>query len=108
MSDPAKLTLIVGDEAMIAGGPEAKPEDFEEHFGRPKDVDIDKLQDGLQRVQGQVDKLLEGVNQSTVGGFRLNSIDVSLAISAKGSIGIASAGVMASMSLSFKREDGLP
>lgn len=106
------LTLIVPGEVALTGEPESKPEDFEEQalpqfltrfVHRPKEVDLDKLQDGLQRVQGQIDELLKSVKTSAVAGYRLSSIEVSLGISAEGSIGVATAGVQASMSLSFER-----
>jgi hypothetical protein len=113
MTAPDKLTLIVPDESAAAGEPSQRPEDFEEQalpawvprvrLHRPKDVDLNKLQEGLDQMQGQIDALLQGVKTSTVAGFRLNSIEISLAISAGGSIGVATAGVEASMSLSFQR-----
>jgi hypothetical protein len=113
MNDARTLTLIVADQAATPAPSDAKEEDFEEEAipaavarllgHRPKDVPLDKLTKSLDRAQAQIDELLEGVKQSTVAGFRLNSIEVSLAISAEGSIGVATAGVEASMALSFER-----
>jgi hypothetical protein len=114
MSDPSKLTLIVpDDEAAPPGEDQPKPEDFEEQAvpavvrrlfsHKSKDVDLGPLKTGLDQVQGQIDALLEDINHSTVAGFRLNSVEVSLGISAGGSIGVVTAGVAASMSLTFER-----
>jgi len=107
MSDLTTLTLLVSEASQDAA--DAKAEDFEEqalphlHWGRPKDVDLDKLKDNLARVQGQVDGLLASVAASKASGFRLTSVEVGLAISAEGSIGVATAGLEASLSLSFER-----
>lgn len=68
-----------------------------------KPIALDKLRSGLDDIQGQIDGLLERVNEPKSPSFRLKSVDVSLAITAEGSIGIASAGVQASMTLSFER-----
>jgi hypothetical protein len=112
MTDPQTLTLIVPNAEVMTGEPESKPEDFEEQafpkflarlVHRPKEVDLNTLQDGLQTVQGQIDALLKVVKDSTVDDYRLNSVEVSLGISAEGSIGVATAGVEASISLSFER-----
>ena len=112
MTDPSTLTLIVPGEVAV-GDAERKPEDFEEHaipvigrlFHGSKEVDIGKLQASLEKAQDQIDALLKKVRKSTVSGYRLSSIEVSLAISAEGSIGVASAGVEASLSLSFERTE---
>jgi hypothetical protein len=113
MNEAEKITLIVASEPETSGeSDEAVAQGVREQlarlriFHRPKEVELDKLQDGLRRVQGQLDQLLTGVNRSTVAGFRLTTVEVSLAISAEGSIGVATAGVEASMSLSFERLDG--
>ena len=115
MSDPDKLTLIVAGDAVAPQPPTAdKPEDFEEqalpawvpriHERRPKDVDLSKLKEGLQRVQKQIDGLLAQVNQPSAAGFKLQSVEVALAITAEGSIGVATAGVEASVALTFERK----
>jgi hypothetical protein len=116
MNDQTKLTLIVVEDQVVIADSESKEEDFKEqaktgilerlHLRRTKEVDLNRLREGLERVQAQVDQLLGGVNKSSVAGFRLSSVEVSLAISAEGSIGVATAGVEASMSLSFDRVEG--
>jgi hypothetical protein len=112
MNDARTVTLIVADGVASQVPPAAKKEDFSEEsapaflgriVGRPKDVSLDKLKENLGRAQGDIDELLTGVKRSTVGDFQLNSIDVSLTISGEGSIGFATAGVEASITLSFGR-----
>jgi hypothetical protein len=109
MNDARTLTLIVADE-VASRPPGAKEEDFREEaapaflgriVGRPKDVSFDKLKNNLERAQKDIDDLLADVKRSTLGDFQLNSIDVSLTISGEGSIGFATAGVEASITLSF-------
>jgi hypothetical protein len=111
MNDARTLTLIVAGEG--APPPDATEDDVGEQpipapaarllWHRPKDVPLDTLKKSLERTQAEIDELLAGVRQSTVAGYRLSSIEVSLAISAEGSIGVATAGVEASIALSFDR-----
>lgn len=114
MNGPAKLTLIVPDEATPPPDEhQAPPEDFQEEAlpaplrrlfsHKSKDVDLGAVKDGLDQVQTQVESLLQDVDQSTVAGFHLGSVQVSLGISAGGSIGVVTAGVEASMTLTFER-----
>ena len=116
MSTPRKLTLIVADDGPSPADEYQAPlEDFEEQAipapirrlfsHKPKDVDLGPLKTGLEQAQGQIDALLQDMTDSTVAGFRLGSVEVSLAISAGGSIGVVTAGVEASMSLTFERVD---
>lgn len=58
----------------------------------------------LNKITGQIEKLIAVVKTSPVGDMRLDGIEVGLAISAEGSIGIATAGVEASITLSFTKE----
>jgi hypothetical protein len=51
----------------------------------------------------QVKNLLEQVPLKTLQGWDLDEISVSLAISAEGSVGIATAGAEASIEATFKR-----
>ena len=111
MNDARTLTLIVADEG--APPSDTTEDDFGEQafpagaarlfWHRPKEVPLDTLKKSLESTQAEIDELLAGVRQSTVAGYRLNSIEVSLAISAEGSIGVATAGVEASIALSFER-----
>jgi hypothetical protein len=118
MSMPNKLTVIVLDETPVpTDAPPSRPEDFEEQalplpgfvrkffVHKSEDVDLAPLKTGLEQVQGEIGALLEDIDRSNVAGFRLGSVEVSLGISAGGSIGVVTAGVTASMSLTFERVD---
>lgn len=70
-----------------------------------RDVKLEDVKSDLDRVQEQIDALLASVGSHDNERFRLSSVDVSLAISAEGSIGVATAGVQAGISLTFARRD---
>jgi hypothetical protein len=66
-------------------------------------VDLTKVKGDLDRVQGQIDSLLAGLRAKDSDRFRLAQVEVSLAVSAEGSIGVATAGVQAGIALTFSR-----
>ena len=68
-----------------------------------KDVDLSAVRDDLDRVQGQIDDLLAKLKTKDSDRFRLAQVEVSLAVSAEGSIGVATAGVQAGIALTFSR-----
>jgi hypothetical protein len=120
MSDQTKLTLIVPEstsEVSVAGTVPAAQEDFEEQAlpvpefvqrifsHKAKEVDLAPVKSGLMKIQTEVADLLSEINTSTVAGFRLSSVEVSPGISGGGTIGVVTAGVEASMSLTFERAD---
>jgi hypothetical protein len=116
VNNPNKLTIIVADEEPVpTGAPPSEPEDFEEQAlpgfvrkifsHKSENVDLAPLKTGLRQVQGEVGAMLEDLDRSNVAGFRLGSVEVSLGISAGGSIGVVTAGVTASMTLMFERVD---
>jgi len=102
----SELTLIV---------PQGEPENtFDEAYTEQskftsflgfgtKKVKTDELADQMKVLRSQVDEILEAAPKETDSGFRLEEVQVSLAVNAQGTIGIASAGVEASISLTFKR-----
>lgn len=57
----------------------------------------------LDRVQRELDELLKDIWDRTMGGVKLSQVQVSLSVTAQGSIGIASAGATASIALIFDR-----
>ena len=59
---------------------------------------------GLERVEGQLDELFRGIWDRPAGGMHLREIEVGLAITTEGSIGIASAGAQVSLTLVYERE----
>jgi hypothetical protein len=68
-----------------------------------KDVNLDDVKADLDRVQGQIDTLLAGIQAHDSERFRLSQVEVSLAVSAEGSIGVATAGIQAGIALTFAR-----
>ena len=66
-----------------------------------KTIKAGALQKGLDDIQAQIDGVLGKVAQPKVPSFQLKTVDISLAITAEGSVGIATAGVQASLTLSF-------
>jgi hypothetical protein len=113
---PDTVTLMVAEDDVAAGRAawrsEEVREDFAEHalplIGRrlvkAKEVSFDKLEGALQNAQKEVAALLRGVTHPDVPGFRLSSVDIELSVSAEGSIGVATAGAEASITLSFERD----
>jgi hypothetical protein len=101
-----KLRLIVPTQS---GGEEegevreAAPEWVEKIFARSKEVSLDRVQKELQEVRAQVGALLSVFGQpgDADAGFALAEIEVSLALSAQGSIGVATTGMEAVISLTY-------
>ncbi len=115
MDDPREINLIVPESAtaipVFTRSTEAADHIVDAAMFRwpghnTKTITVDALKKGLDDVQGQIDGLLGKVGEPKAPNFRLKSVDVSLAITAEGGIGIASAGVQASMTLSFERTGG--
>jgi dihydroxyacetone kinase len=113
---PTTVTLIVADDFATPRGTQAARgegvrDDFAEHAlpffakaHKSKEVSLDKLQQALGKAQAEVAALLRGVTNPNVPGFRLNTVEIELSVSAEGSIGIATAGAEASLTLSFERD----
>jgi hypothetical protein len=111
-----ELSLIVAEETgapratsdlEVRRGEEVRGERWDAFVAhvRPKrkEVDLDPVKADLDRVQGQIDTLLASVEAHDSERFRLSQVEVSLAISAEGSIGVATAGVQAGIALTFAR-----
>ncbi len=68
-----------------------------------KEVPLDKIHSELERVQAQLDDILSNIDTQPKHGFRLTEVEISLGISAEGSIGVVSAGVEAGITLTFSK-----
>ncbi len=126
MSTPKAVTLIVTDDTPPTGPAgsapnwKAPPDGFEEQalhvpafvknifVRKPKDVDLGRLQNALEKAEDEVAALLGALKHQSAGGFHLKSVDVDLSVSAEGSIGVVTAGAEASITLSFERETPPP
>lgn len=111
MSSNDEITLIVVEPESEADedGAGLPTEEFELQSakdlwhklrGQPKQVKLSALRDRMAEVQGDVDQLLAKMKPST-GDYRLSEVQVSLAISGSGSIGVATVGAEASITLTF-------
>lgn len=67
----------------------------------PKDTE--QLDKKLADIIAQLQEVIGKIEKSPVGQMQLKGVEVGLAISAEGSIGIVSAGVETSITLSFER-----
>ena len=106
------LTLIVSaeDETPAALRPgEIQPHGFGKWARRKvtatTDVSLDDVKSQLDKVQGELDPLLDNLPEPKGGGFQLHEVEVGLFITAEGSIGVATIGGEISLTLTFARED---
>ena len=68
---------------------------------RHEPLDLSKVQAELDRVQGEVDDLLGKLATEPKHGFGLSEVQVSVGVSAQGSIAVVTAGVQASLTLVY-------
>lgn len=111
--EPDSFSLLVPERPVVLAITPPEQEDQVQEEGlslkplvrraAPQSVNLAKLRGDLERIQGEVDALLKNQIGSSVGGMRLNEIQVSLGISAEGSIGVVTAGVTASITLVYAR-----
>lgn len=64
---------------------------------------VAQVKSELDTVLAQIRTMLDSVSSAPIGNFKLDGLEVGLAISAEGSIGIATAGVEASVTLKFAK-----
>jgi hypothetical protein len=109
--------LILAEEEIDIATPEPDDQVQEEGFDQIKErvtrfvrrtavsktVDMSKLEGQLAGTQTQVESLLAGTVDHEIAGMRLKEIEVSLGISAGGTIGVVSAGMTASISLTYSK-----
>jgi hypothetical protein len=73
-------------------------------LGRKKEVDARRLREGLEKIQGELGEIFASLRKQPADtGFSLSEVSVALSISGEGSIGVATAGVEASITLTFSR-----
>jgi hypothetical protein len=68
-----------------------------------KDVPLEKIDAELTRVQGEIDNILAKVEKDSRQGFKLSEVEISLGLSAGGSIGVVTAGIEAGITLHFAK-----
>jgi hypothetical protein len=104
-----KITLIVAttvaaaDEEVDRGGGETHS--LRSFFGGTvaKAVEIDpaKLRADIDKCLGQMKQMFADLKRPTIDGWKVEHINVGLTISAEGSVGVATAGVEASIEIGF-------
>jgi hypothetical protein len=108
MVDGQSVTFL----SLITAGDEEADDDIREAgavqavrslFGHRKEIPIGTIQAELTRVQGELDGVLERFDTQEHHGFTLSEVEVSLGISAGGSIGVVTAGMTASLTLHFTK-----
>jgi hypothetical protein len=115
MSDPPRprgLTLVVprteledAEAGADSVASEGAPVLGSRLFHRTETIpDLTGVRAGLERVEGELDELFRGVWDRPAGGMHLRQIEVGLALTTGGSIGIASAGAQVSLTLVYQRE----
>jgi hypothetical protein len=104
----ATLALVVAEGIQE----ELAPGQFEQHGPREwvrrrlaakTEVDLGSVQSELDGMQSQIDLLLSKIQDPKDGKFRLSEIEFGLAVTAEGSIGIATVGGEVSITLSYSR-----
>jgi len=69
----------------------------------PKEIDAEALRKNLNACLDKVQATLTEMKQRTIDGWDLEGVTVSLAITAEGSVGVATVGMEAGMEVTFKR-----
>jgi hypothetical protein len=107
---PVEVTLIVrGAPAASttrpadAGGDEHGLVTAVRGMFKPDRKPVADMKGQLQRALGEVDAMLEGLLDHKVAGMAIEGVDVGLAVTAEGSIGVATVGLETSITLRFAR-----
>jgi hypothetical protein len=115
MSDRELTLIVVGQETAERtrgdrGGGELQSRGplLGKFFAKKGTVEISRVKGQLDSTLAQTRDLLESVENQTFGEWGLNEITVGLAITAEGTIGVATAGVEASIELKFLRSAAKP
>jgi hypothetical protein len=115
MSERKEVALIVvePEPAQAPVPPADGDDDVDLHFkpfrgkarrAERKKVDFSRLEKELNEAQGQIGGLVDSLEQKSPSGkFSLSEISLSLAVSAEGSIGIATVGAEASITLTYSK-----
>jgi hypothetical protein len=77
--------------------------EFVRRVVRRQPVNLETVKGELSQVEQQVETLMKERQDREVGGMRLHGVEVSLGITAEGSIGLVTAGVEVSVTLVYER-----
>jgi hypothetical protein len=98
---PADAELFVGrkDEAKLHSGSIGRIFGYKKVEKTPESMRAD-----LEKLSETVSTIAESLQAKQAGAFGVKTIEIGLAITAEGSIGIATAGVEASVSITLERK----
>jgi hypothetical protein len=100
--EPVEQPQFAPPEGEDAFSPQAKYLPKIWPFSRKQEVDYDRLKEDLEKVQGEMGDILASLDERPGdSSFSLREVSVALAVSGEGSIGVASVGVEASITLTF-------
>ncbi len=77
-------------------------------FSTAKPAPLDKMKSDLEKLAANIGIIAEVIQTKQIGKFKMKSVEVGLAISGEGSIGFATAGVEASITLTLEAESERP
>jgi hypothetical protein len=103
-----EVTLIVAGASAASrdrAGGELQTGAFGGIFSRKSERTLEDMKNDIAKLSDQVSAIAAALQEKQGGKFSVASIEIGLAISAEGSIGIATAGVEASISLTLERNE---
>ena len=99
-------TVAAEDEETDRGGGETHS--LRGFFGgtvaKAVEVDPDKFRADIDKCLAQMKQVLADLKRPSIDGWKVEHINVGLSISAEGSVGVATAGVEASIEIGFAPE----
>jgi hypothetical protein len=105
------IKLIVGapaagaDERVDGGGGETHlSHEFGGSVAKVVEIDPEKLRVDIDRCLAQMKQVFADLERPTIGGWKVEQIGVGLSVSAEGSVGVATAGIEASIEIVFVPE----
>lgn len=100
---PAEMTDTFVNKDREGGETHGLKETVKGWFTVDTSIDLDQARSSLEECMKDVHDMLKDLKQDAISGWELDKLSVSLAVSAEGSIGIATAGVETSIELGFSR-----
>lgn len=104
MTDSAsKITLVIaspaGNQSSHLAETHSLPADVV--VNHAIDIDAGVIRDNIDKCLAQLNDVFANLKQPSIAGWSVGSIMVGLTVTAQGSIGIATAGIEASLEITF-------
>ena len=90
-----------GKITLIVGAPLERLSAHQSTIGSAVEISADDLRNNIDNCLQQMKQVFSSLREPAIDGWSVQNISVGLTISAEGSIGIATAGVEASINISF-------